>query len=178
MLWYVHTLRCTWGIIRPLHIKCQCSSSYYVDKNRYTVERAGMTVALPILCCSLHYWLQRWAMHSKLTSCQCKNLVKYCSLTKKKCLLSVFKHVRKCACICFSMYLVSLQDSNTSNVVNESSCKMHCPLMFSSVIHAPSSDSCNFLQSALLKGLLSWLKIEPFRLLRKLLFYPWIKVYR
>lgn len=53
MLWYAHTLGCTWGIKRPLHIKCQNSSSYNVDKNRCTVEEAVMTIALPILCCSL-----------------------------------------------------------------------------------------------------------------------------
>lgn len=46
---------CTWGIRRPLHFKCQCSSSYYVHKNKCTVEVAEMSVALPILCSSLHY---------------------------------------------------------------------------------------------------------------------------
>lgn len=48
MLWYVHTLGCTRGIRRLLHIKCQHSSSYYVSKNRNrcTVEEAGMTAAV------------------------------------------------------------------------------------------------------------------------------------
>lgn len=66
---YTYTLGCTRGIRKPLHMKCQCSSSYYVYKNRCTVERAGLTVALPILCCSLHYWTERWAM---LNSHTCK----------------------------------------------------------------------------------------------------------
>lgn len=85
-LWYVHTLGYTWGIRRPLHIKCQHSSSYYVDKNRCTVEEAGMTVA---------YSLQPLAV--KLVKLPAWT---YPTVVLRRSVTWVLKHVKSHACVC------------------------------------------------------------------------------
>lgn len=93
LLWVAHTLGCAWGIKGPLHIKCQNSSSYKVDKNRCTIEEAAMTRALPALNLSLQArsidCRDELSMYnSKTCHFASVNLVKYSSRANVSCLLA------------------------------------------------------------------------------------------
>lgn len=72
---------------------------------------------------------------------------------KKKCHLSAQACKKPCVCLFASQRIwFPSRCSNTSNVESESSGKIRWPLMLNGVSYMlPSSDSCNFLQSALFR---------------------------
>lgn len=91
---------------------------------------------------------------------------------KKKCHLSAQACKKPCVCLFASQRIwFPSRCSNTSNVESESSGKIRWPLMLNGVSYMlPSSDSCNFLQSALFM-----LKIKPYGLLQQVLVFHWSK---
>lgn len=113
-----HThLRCTWGIERPLPIKCHNSSSYGADKNRCTVVEAAMIVVLLVLCsglqelgidCADEQWQNLWWCQSKFAE----------TLLAVSCTRFVSQNI--------SFFLGC---SSTSDAENESTCKLAWPLM-------------------------------------------------
>lgn len=132
-----------WGIRGPLHIKCQHSSSYYVDRNGYTIGGARMTVSVHILRCNLQYRLEKWAMHSCQACITSGKKTQILSHPGKK-VSRVWASTSEGLCRCLLLHFASFQ---TLCSLSHRVWRCARPIFLSSVLFT----FCNFLQSALLK---------------------------